>query len=515
VASYRFQVIGRVASASIVRVLAADWPVAVAAPQTVLRRHLDTFDWGLWRHGGRLTVEIEGGRTCARWAPGDGTPALRAPLRGGVAAAQDLPNGPLQRAVDAAAGGRALLVVGEASVQRRLLRILDREGKTLVRVWFERVQPRRGGVPSGAPARRIVVEPLAGYTAAAQAVAERLGALPGLDARADDELAEAAAAVDREPGDYSSKPTVALRPTEPAERAVRRILARLIATLEANVDGTVRDLDTEFLHDLRVATRRTRTCIGQLRDVFPVDALAPFAEEFRWLATATNPCRDLDVFVRDLAQRRSSLDPAHGEALAPVIGRVRTERDAAHRELVAALESSRFATLVRRWKRLLSRRLLGGERGLVPVVEVASERVLHAYRRLSSRARALGPDAPAADLHRLRIDAKKLRYLLEFFATLWHAESAGALVAELKLVQDSLGDYHDAWLQHERLSRLAEDVLRAGAGAATLLTMGRLVAELERRQSEEVERVLNRLGTFSSPEVRRGFVRLVEGGRGD
>ena len=482
----------------------------VGPPRRLLRRHIDTFDWGLWRNGGRLTFETEGDRTFARWETGNWRPSRRAPLARKTAFAHDLPDGPLRREVSAAGGGRALLAVGESSVQRRLLQIVDREGKTLVRVCFDGVQPLRNGVPSGSPSRRISVEPLLGYAAAGEAVAERLQTLTGLESCGDDELSEAAAAAGRTPGDYSSRATVPLRPTEPAERAVRRILAHLAATLEANVAGTVGDLDTEFLHDLRVATRRTRTCIGQLRDVFPVGVPSLFAEEFRWLAAATNMCRDLDVFLLDLTPARLPLAKEQGGALAPVSEMLRAEREASQRELVAVLESPRFAALLRSWKRLLRRRFVGGKRGSVPIVEVASERVLHAYRRLSSRAATLAPNAPATELHRLRIDAKKLRYLLEVFASLWDADASAALIAELKLVQDCLGSYHDAWLQRERLTGLADGVLRAGAGSATLLAMGRLVADLERRQAAEAEGVLARLATFSSPEVRHRVACLVE-----
>jgi hypothetical protein len=45
--------------------------------------------------------------------------------------------------------------------------------------------------------------------------------------------------------------------------------------------------------------------------------------------------------------------------------------------------------------------------------------------------------------------------------------------------------------------------------------MGRLVAELERRQTAEAERVLARLATFASPNVRRRFVHLVQGRGGE
>ena len=45
----------------------------------------------------------------------------------------------------------------------------------------------------------------------------------------------------------------------PAPVAVARLLLRLLDTCESNVDGVLRDIDTEFLHDLRVAVRRTRS----------------------------------------------------------------------------------------------------------------------------------------------------------------------------------------------------------------------------------------------------------------
>jgi hypothetical protein len=72
-----------------------------------------------------------------------------------------------------------------------------------------------------------------------------------------DDLTDAAAVTGRTPGDYSSKVSVELVPDQRAEAAIWRILTHLFATLRANVEGTVLDLDSEFLHDLRVATRRS------------------------------------------------------------------------------------------------------------------------------------------------------------------------------------------------------------------------------------------------------------------
>ena len=55
----------------------------------------------------------------------------------------------------------------------------------------------------------------------------------------------------------------------PAGRAVATVLSALMDTMEANVSGTVRDIDTEFLHDLRIAVRRTRSTLKLAGDVLP------------------------------------------------------------------------------------------------------------------------------------------------------------------------------------------------------------------------------------------------------
>ena len=289
---------------------------------------------------------------------------------------------------------------------------------------------------------------------------------------------------------------------------MRRILARLLATLVANVAGTVQDLDTEFLHDLRVASRRTRTCLGQLGGTLPQARIAPFAEEFRWLGDATTPCRDLDVFLLQFDARRRSRPAPAAAALAPLVDHLRASRAAAHRALAEALGSERFRTLVRRWRRLLGRRAPGGEDGPRPIAEVAGERAVRAYKRLVRHGRALAPGAPVAAMHRLRIDAKKLRYLLEFSADLWEGEETTALVRELKAVQDALGAVHDAWVQRELLLGLGDKLLASG-GAPTLLAMGGLAADLERRQAAEIKAFFARFEAFAAAATRTRFERLV------
>jgi len=176
------------------------------------------------------------------------------------------------------------------------------------------------------------------------------------------------------------------------------------------------------------------------------------------------------------------------------------------------LRSPRLTRLLDRWTRFLARpwRAERTDRGRSPVSEVAAERIARAHRRLVRHVAALGPDLPPAAMHRLRIDAKKLRYLLEFFASLCDPGESEPLISELKLLQDELGSFHDAHVQRQRVLEAGTAMAVTGdANASTLLAMGHLVAALEARQRSQGEAFLARIPRFVAPGARRSFARLV------
>jgi len=104
------------------------------------------------------------------------------------------------------------------------------------------------------------------------------------------------------------------------------------------------------------------------------------------------------------------------------------------------------------------------------VREAAAGRIWRAYERLRSYDEIV-PFADVPTLHALRIDAKRMRYTLEFFGEVLPTSSS-SLVAELTAVQDHLGFMNDAqiaasltrgWLM-ERAAQLPIETRRA-AGA--------------------------------------------------
>jgi CHAD domain-containing protein len=105
----------------------------------------------------------------------------------------------------------------------------------------------------------------------------------------------------------------------------------LLQIIIRNEPGVRAALDSEFLHDYRVAIRRTRSLLRQIRNVFPDDAVEHFSSEFSWIGRLTGPSRDMDVLVLALCQRR--LDMA-ADDVAAVISCVQMAQQDEHRKLV-------------------------------------------------------------------------------------------------------------------------------------------------------------------------------------
>ncbi len=100
------------------------------------------------------------------------------------------------------------------------------------------------------------------------------------------------------------------------------------------------------------------------------------------------------------------------------------------------------------------------------------------YRRVRKEGRAISPDSPAEDLHELRKSCKKLRYLLEFFSSLYPKKQVGALIKLLKVLLDNLGKFQDLAVQGDHLREMAQTMRDEGVAATdTLLAMGVLVGE--------------------------------------
>jgi CHAD domain-containing protein len=465
---------------------------AGARPATLRRTWLDTFDWRLYRAG--LTLEQVTGRGTAqlRLTGRDGTllaaEQLRAAAGGGrvprwPALAAAVPPGPLAEELAPVIGVRALLPVARAVSVLREQRALNADEKTVARITADEmtVSPAGAAGPVTLPAR-LTVTPVRGYQAQAARLEGLLAALPGVLPASRPALEAALAAAGRRAGDYTGRIEVELTPGMPAAAAMAAVMAALLDTLEANVPGTVRDIDTEFLHDLRVAVRRTRTALKLTGQVLPGGARGAFRPEFKWLGDLTTPTRDLDVYLLGLPEMTAGLVGADPGDLEPFGEQLARQRTRAQRDLVRGLRSARFQRLRRDWRTALAQAAATARRK--PTADrLAAGAIADAHQRVLADGAAITPASPATSLHELRKRCKELRYLLEIFASLHPPGAAWRAVKELKNLQDCLGEFQDTDVQRGELRAFATAMLaQHQVPATTLLAMGEISAGLARRQ---------------------------------
>ena len=119
------------------------------------------------------------------------------------------------------------------------------------------------------------------------------------------------------------------------------------------------------------------------------------------------------------------------------------------------------------------------------VKSVADARIWRLVKRVRREGRAIRPESPSQDLHELRKSCKKLRYLMEFFQSLYPGEEIRGLVRVLKVLLDNLGGYRDLAVQAAHLRELAQRMRDEGqADTDTLLAIGALIGNLLARQQK-------------------------------
>ena len=169
------------------------------------------------------------------------------------------------------------------------------------------------------------------------------------------ELIEALEAVGKEPLPYSPKLKLTLDPNERADAAMKDVHRFLVGVMRANEEGVISDLDPEFLHDFRVAMRRTRSALTQVKGVFPPATVTKFRREFTWLGRLTGPTRDLHVYLAKMEAYRRAMPHATAQGLAPLGLFLQQRQKREHREMVRSLHSKRFRKLISDWETFLER----------------------------------------------------------------------------------------------------------------------------------------------------------------
>ena len=395
----------------------------------VQRTFYDTFDGRL--HEAGLALLHADGRLALVDADAYGERAA-APFEESPARlfAADLPEGRLRDQVSPIVEMRALTPIARTRSQLLTLRVLNGDSKTVVRLVLES-STAQGPARSHKQLRtRVHVVPVRGYEKAAERMRQKLESDVGLTPAPAPLHDEAVAVAGGVPGGVPGRLDIPLRPDQRADAAAVQVLGKLVLAIEANLPGTLADIDSEFLHDLRVAVRRTRALQRELKGVFPPESLEHFRDELSLAAGGHGPHarpRRLPARLRPTSAPRSlRTRRATSSRCAELLAERAPARRA--RRMVRALRSERATRLLADWATLrrgpgrVARRTTGPT-PRAPIGELAAR----PHRQASTGAWSSGAarsttSAPPEALHELRKQGKELRYLLEFFAGLYPPE---------------------------------------------------------------------------------------------
>jgi len=234
---------------------------------------------------------------------------------------------------------------------------------------------------------------------------------------------------------------VTLEPGMGVEQAARTLVAASLEQLQANEEGVLASNDPEFVHQARVGLRRMRSALRIFREVMPAQA-ETWRADLGDLARTLGDARDWDVFATETLPplSRAFGDPAVGKRIAR---RASAPRKKALEQARSALLSKSFAALVLDITRWLSGPGSGNPEAAGTLMDFATRLVRKRHRRLVADAQGLAQRTPE-ERHAVRIDAKRLRYAVDGFASLFKQKRVERYLAELADLQDVLGTSNDA-----------------------------------------------------------------------
>ena len=140
--------------------------------------------------------------------------------------------------------------------------------------------------------------------------------------------------------------------SDEAAKVILRFLLHVIRINETNIE---KDLDTEFVHDYRVAIRRTRSALGQIQYVFPAKTTDRFKKDFAFVGKLSNDLRDLDVYLLNEATYKAMLPPVLRDDIDPLFDHLRKKRSKAFQKVISGLKSKKYEKILKDWEAFLNK----------------------------------------------------------------------------------------------------------------------------------------------------------------
>ena len=128
-----------------------------------------------------------------------------------------------------------------------------------------------------------------------------------------------------------------LNPDQPLNICLQKILRTRFNEMISTEEGTLLGDNIEYLHDMRVSSRRVQAMLKIFREAFPPKKYNDEYSQIRLLIRSLGVVRDYDVFIDKLEEFRRESAWQDNRALDMLIIRKKVERDNKRKELVKTI----------------------------------------------------------------------------------------------------------------------------------------------------------------------------------
>ncbi len=400
---------------------------------------------------------------------------------------------------------RALHPVYKGILKIEALNLQNEEGKILV--FCQLVSIYEPGKPRSPVMRQVSLSPVTGYAKEYEQAVKQLTSLQSFKPSLTP-LDSLLGAIGLSPAPYTVKPQFDIPHALSARSAVSSIINTMIEKQRLTEQGIIRDIDTEFLHHYRVAIRMVRAAVAQLREVFPQQEVVVLKQRFGDLARETNYLRDLDVFTLDKQRYMNLLPESMKNDLLPMFDDFEKNRQIEAKRISRWIGSRVYRQEIDELQSLFFNGYSAVETqwSEKSTIELAVNKIQKTYKKIYKAALKINNTTPDEKIHDIRIDCKKLRYLLYFFGSQFKKKKIKVVGKHLKSLQDTLGVFNDLTVQGDFLKNyLLQLEHKPKKDIMLIASLGGLISTLYTMQLQERDKCIKELSIFSNESNRQLF----------
>jgi len=275
-----------------------------------------------------------------------------------------------------------------------------------------------------------------------------------------------------------------------------------IGFAESLIPGILEDTNTEYLHQFRVSFRKIRSLLPLFKNSVPEKKTDIIKTHLKSIQQSTNELRDLDVHLQEEDVFISLTPTKYKKKLHQVFMYYQKKRINELQKINMFLKSDDFKQKFANIKFILLNQTQNRQN---KTTAITAARLLlpKQYKNVSRNKCLLNKNVEDQEYHRLRIQCKKLRYLLHFFAGILSIPQK--ILKIMKKTQKYLGEYNDLVNQITELTNISQ-TFSSNIHQHILPALITTLTTQKKQKQKNLHKILQKL---NKPVMEKFFMNLL------